>query len=115
LEQKPVPGEQKGQYYFISPLRPGDIRVAVVYRLPYSGEAVIEPQLLNPMERFVVMLPKSMKFEPENAGSFQPMPNVSPHNVQATVPVKPGEVVTFRVSGAGMLVELQGSRERQGE
>jgi hypothetical protein len=113
LKQKPVPGDEKGQYYFISPLRPGDTRFAVVYRLPYNGEAVIEPKLLNPMERFVVMLPKSMKFEPKNSGIFRPMPNVSPDNVQATGPVKPGEVVTFRISGAGRLVELQGSREGQ--
>jgi hypothetical protein len=113
LKQKPFPGEQEGQYYFHFPLRPGDTRFAVVYRLPYNGEAVIEPKLLDPMERFVVMLPKSMKFEPRNSGIFQPMPNVSPDNVQGTVPVQPGQVVTFRISGTGTLEELQGSRHAQ--
>src|SRR4029077_10277609 len=41
LKQKPVAGEQKGQYYFVFPVRPGDTRFAVVYRLPYDGKALI--------------------------------------------------------------------------
>ena len=97
----------------VSPLRPGDTRFAVVYRLPYRGEAIIEPKLRNPMERFVVMLPKSMKFEPTSSGIFQPMPNVSPDNVQGTARVTQGQVLSFRSSGTGALVELQGSRQAE--
>ncbi len=37
LKQKPATGNQKGQYYFLFPLRPGDTRFAVVYQLPYKG------------------------------------------------------------------------------
>jgi hypothetical protein len=113
LKQKPIPGEQKGQYYFQSPLRPGDTRFAVVYRLPYTGEALIEPKARNPLERFVVMLPRSMKFEPRNAGIFQSIPNISPDNVQGTAPVRPEQVLAFRISGTGTLEELQGSRQAQ--
>jgi hypothetical protein len=111
LKQKPVAGEQRGQYYFASPLRPGDTRFAVVYRLPYRGQAVIEPTIRNPRERFVVMLPKSMTFEPKTASMFQPMANVTEDNVQGTGPVRPGETVGFRVSGTGMLEELKGRRQ----
>ena len=110
VKQKPVPGEQKGQYYLLSPLRPGDTRFAVVYSLPYTGEAVIEPKLRNPSERFVIMLPRSMKFEPRVAGTFLSMPNVSPDNVQGTMAVRAGQILTFRISGTGTLEELQGSR-----
>src|SRR5437879_200838 len=63
LRDKPAPGEHKGEYYFRYPLRPGDTRFAVVYQLPYSGKAVFEPKIRNAQERFVVMLPKSMRFE----------------------------------------------------
>ena len=84
LKQSPVADEQKGQYHFVFPLRPGDTRFAVVYRLPYTGEALIEPQLRNPLEQFVVMLPKSMKFEPKTVGIFQPRPNVTPDHVEGT-------------------------------
>ncbi len=113
LKQKPVPGEQKGHYYFSSPLRPGDTRFAVVYRLPYTGEVVIEPKLRNPSERFVIMLPRSMKFEPKVAGTFLSMPNVSPDNVQGTTAVRAGQILAFRISGTGTLEELKGSRQAQ--
>ena len=107
LKQKPTPGDHRGEYYFRSPLRPGDTRFAVIYRLPYNGEAVIEPMIRNPLEQFVVMLPLSMKFEPKAAGIFQPMPNVSPDNVQGTAPMTPGQTLAFRISGTGMLAELR--------
>jgi len=111
LKQKPVPGEQKGQYYFAFPIRPGDTRFAVVYRLPYSGEALIEPRIRNPLEKFVVMMPKSMKFEPSAAGIFASMPGTTPDNVQGTAPLSPDQVVAFRISGTGTLEELEGRRQ----
>ena len=107
LRQKPTPGDQPGDYYFHSPLRPGDSRFAVVYRLPYKGEATIEPRIRNAHERFVVMLPKSMAFEPQAKGVFLPMPDVSADNVQGTAPVTPGQVLAFRITGTGTLAELQ--------
>jgi hypothetical protein len=112
LKQRPIAGDQKGKYYFIFPIRPGDTRFAVIYQLPYKGEALIEPQIRNPLERFVVMLPKSMKFEPKTAGIFQAMPDTTPDNVQGTAPVKPEQTLLFRISGTGMLQELQGRREQ---
>jgi hypothetical protein len=111
LKQNPLAGEQKGQYYFVFPIRPGDTRFAIVYRLPYSGEALIEPKIRNPLERLVVMLPKTMKFEPKVAGTFQPMLGTTPDNVQGTVPLRADQVVAFRISGTGMLEELEGRRQ----
>jgi len=111
LKQKPVPGDQRGQYYFVFPIRPGDTRFAVVYRLPYNGEALIEPKIRNPLEKFVVMLPKSMKFQPKTPGVFEAMPGTTPDNVQGTAPLSPDQVVAFRVSGTGTLQELGGRRQ----
>jgi hypothetical protein len=111
LKQDPVPSEQSGQYYFNAPIRPGDTRFAVIYRIHYKGSAMIKPQIRNPQERFVVMLPKTMKFEPLTASIFQPMPGTTPDNVQATGPVSADAVVAFNVSGTGTLEELKGRRE----
>jgi hypothetical protein len=111
LKQKPVSGDQRGQYYFEFPIRPGDTRFAVVYRLPYNGEALIEPQIRNPLEKFVVMLPKSMKFQPKTSGVFEAMPGTTPDNVLGTGPLRPDQVVAFRVSGTGTLQELEGRRQ----
>jgi hypothetical protein len=111
VKSKPIPGERKDEYYFRSPLRPGDTRFAIVYRLPYNGKAVVEPTIRNAQERFVVMLPKSMTFEPQAGGIFQAMPNVSQDNVQGTGPVMFGQTLTFRISGTGTLAELQGRQQ----
>src|SRR6266498_989621 len=113
LKQRPSLGEQKGHYYFSYPLRPGDTRFAVVYRMPYAGKALIEPRIRNADEKFVVMLPESMKFEPNASGFFKPMAGVSQDNVQATDPLSPGQILAFRISGTGMLAELQGRRDAQ--
>ena len=111
LKQSPVAGNQKGQYYFVFPIRPGDTRFAVVYRLPYSGEALIDPKIRNPLERFVVMLPKTMTFKPKVAGVFQPMPGTTLDNVQGTSPVHAEHVLAFHISGTGVLEELESRRQ----
>ena len=111
LTTMPTPGEQKGRYYISFPLRPGYTRFQFVYRLPYRGEAVIEPRILYPLEQFVVALPKSMKFEAKTAGIFQPTPAKTGDNVQMTAAVKPGQPLAFRVSGTGTLAELQGGQQ----
>ncbi len=101
---KPAPGERKGQYYFPIPLPPGAARLAVAYRLPFRGEAVIEPNIQYPLEQFVVVLPKSMRFEVETGGAFRPMRGKSEADVQVvTAAVKPGEPLAFRFYGTGTL------------
>lgn len=111
LKQNPVADEQ-GQYHFVFPLRPGDTRFAVVYRVPYTGEALIDPKIRDAREQFVIMLPKSMKFEPKTAGIYKPRPGATPDHVEGTGPVTPGQTLAFRISGTGMLEELQGSRKQ---
>lgn len=111
LKQKPIAGDQKGQYYFVFPLRPGDTRFAVVYRMPYKGKALIGPQLRNPLEQFVVMLPRSMRFDPRDQRVFHSMPDTTPDNVQGTGAVTPGQTLAFQISGTGRLEELQGRQQ----
>jgi hypothetical protein len=108
LKQKPIAGDRPGEYYFVFPMRPGDTRFAVVYRVPYKGEATVQPTLRNRNERFVVMVPNSMKFEPADATVFQPMPGASLDNVQGTAPLDHDKSASFRISGTGTLTELQG-------
>ena len=115
LKQQPLAAEQKGHYYFVFPIRPGDTRFAIMYRLPYSGQATIAPVIRNPRERFVVMLPKTMKFEPQAAGIFTAMPGTTPDNVQGTAAMAHGQPVAFRISGTGVLQELQERAEQRRE
>jgi hypothetical protein len=107
------PGE-KGKYYFNSPLRPGETRFEIAYRLPYKGEAVIEPKFAARLEHFVVMLPKSMQFQAK-AGNFQPL-NDDSANVQVSSAVAPGQRLAFVVKGTGTLADSQpqGGQTAQG-
>jgi hypothetical protein len=111
LKQKPIAGDRKGRYHFEFPIRPGDTRFAIVYRMPYNGQALIQPSLRNPSEKFVVMVPKSMKFDPQAQGVFHSMPNTTLDEVQGTDAVTGGQTIAFRISGTGMLEELRARRQ----
>ncbi len=112
VRRKPAPGEQKGRYYFPFTLPTGETRFAVVYRLPYSGEALIEPRILYPLAQFAVVLPKSMNFEAQTPGIFEARKVKTWADVRVTPAVKPGQRLAFRVSGTGTLAEAQDEQQR---
>jgi Carboxypeptidase regulatory-like domain len=113
LKENPSPGDSKGQYYFTSPIRPGDTRFAVVYQVPYDGKAVIEPTVRDTQERFVIMLPRSMTFQAKVPGVFRTLRDVSPDNVQETAaPLLSGQTPAFVISGTGTLEEFKGGRQK---
>jgi len=100
-----VPAE-KGKYFFVFPLRPGETRFEIAWHLPYSGEATITPKVTGEMQHFVVVLPKSMTFEAKDANAFSPMNDpAGQSNVQVASSVTPGKDLAFRVSGTGILQE----------
>jgi hypothetical protein len=115
LKQKPVSGERAGQYFFAFPIRPGDTRFAVVYRLPYNGSALIQPKIRNAGERFVIMVPKSMKLTPQNQETFQNLPDTTPDDVRGTGPVLVGQNVAFQIAGTGKLSEFEPRRRQEAE
>src|SRR5579864_3974559 len=81
----PVPQAEKNRYAFLFPLRPGETQFQVFYHLPYSGEATIDPKTLYPMQHFVVMLPKSMKFTPGPGTPFEAKPYPNQPETQAEI------------------------------
>ncbi len=104
VSSMPVPDDkQKGTYYFVFPLRPGETRFQLAYHLPYSGEFTFTPKLFSDMQHFVVMMPKSMTFEAKNPSAFSSMND--PQGGDARV-----EVSTQAKAGSG----LQFSRQRHG-
>jgi hypothetical protein len=110
LKQNPVADEQ-GQYHFVIPLRPGDTRFAVVYRVPYTGEALIELKIRDAREQFVIMLPKSMKFEPKTAGIFKPRPRHA-GSCRGNGPCDTRADACISNFGDRHVEELQGSRKQ---
>jgi hypothetical protein len=115
VNSAPVPTGEKNRYAFIFPLRPGETRFQISYRLPYSGQADFQPRLALPTEHLVVMVPPSMQFR-SNAGegAFQPMPEETGANVQVATSAKPGSEPGFHVSGEGVMprqAQAQGTGE----
>jgi len=96
-----TPSSQKNHYSFSFPLRPGETQFQVSYRLPYNGEATFSPKPISAIQHFVVMTPKGMKFEPKDANQFRSMPDDSGASVMVVTNVKPGQDLSFRISGTG--------------
>lgn len=110
LRSAPVPEGEKNRYSFIFPLRPGMTRFEVTYQLPYSGSANLDPKSPYPLEHFVVMLPKAMKFNAASASAGFKLinyPNEPDAAVQVASNTTPGQNLAFKISGEGTLAGQQ--------
>ena len=103
----PTALKQKNHYAFNFALKPGETRFQLAYHLPYKGEASVSPQLLLPYDHFVVMVPSSMKLNFKNAGQFESMADQPGAVVQVAKATKPGQDVSFKVSGTGAIADNQ--------
>jgi hypothetical protein len=107
ITSAPVPEKEKNKYSFIFPLRPGETQFQVVFHMPYSGEATIDPKPLYPTQHFVVMVPKSIHFAPVNGGNsgYQSMndPNNSEAQVQVASNTTVSQPLAFKITGTGSL------------
>lgn len=107
LNAAPVPQADKGRYAFIFPLRPGETQFQVLYTLPYNGSATIDPKAVYGMQHFVVMIPKAMQFEAGPGAHFDSMndPQQADATVQVATMTKPGDLLSFKISGSGTLAQ----------
>ncbi len=99
VNASPVPQELPGHYAFNFPVRPGENKFQITYRLPYSGEASLQPRLKLPVEHMVIMLPRTMQLS--SSAPFQQMTEADGSTVHVATSVLPGKEPAFRVSGTG--------------
>ena len=97
-----VPSGAKNRYAYDFPIRPGQTRFEVIYKVPYSGthEFSLKPEA--PLSELGVLLPKSMKFTGLSGGFAQDVDEAGlavffAKNVPANQEVK------FLVSGEGLI------------
>jgi hypothetical protein len=113
LKVNSVPSGAKNQYAFDFPIRPGETRFDVFYKLPYSGsyEFTINPE--TRLNELGVLLPKSMKFTGISPGFAQDSDEAGlavffAKNVAANQPMK------FSVTGEGLIPhDVPGAGEGQ--
>ncbi len=99
VNASPVPQEQPGHYAFKFPVRPGETKFQITYRLPYSGERSLQPRLKLPVEHMVILLPRTMQLR--SSAPFQQMTESDGSTVHVATSVLPGMEPAFRVSGTG--------------
>ncbi len=101
LNTMPSETDKKGHYAFSFPLRPGETQFQVSYHMPYSGEASFSPKPLAEVQHFVVMTPKGMTFAAKDPQRFQSMPDNSGAGIMVATNAKPGEDLSFKITGSG--------------
>jgi hypothetical protein len=114
LNTMPSETGQKGRYAFSFPLRPGETQFQVTYHMPYSGEASFSPKPLADVQHFVVMTPKGMTFAAKDAKRFQPMPDESGAGIMVATNAKPGEDLSFKLTGSGQF-QAEGQQAAGGD
>ncbi len=60
VQASPVPLGDANHYAFIFPIRPGETRFQISFRLPYSGNIKFSPRMTTATDTIAVMMPKSM-------------------------------------------------------
>ena len=107
VNSAPVPegANAKNRYAFLFPLRPGESRFNVLYTVPYTGSANIDPKSVYSLEHFVAIAPKAMEFSAAPGTSFQiaPFPGQPDANVEVASNTKVGQPMAFKLSGEGTL------------
>jgi hypothetical protein len=96
-----VPSGTKNRYAYDFPIRPGQTRFEVTYKMPYSGTHEFSLKLEGSLSELGVLLPKSMKFNGISGGFVQDVDEAGlavffAKNVPANQEVK------FSVSGQGL-------------
>lgn len=114
VQSSPVPIGPPGAYTFIFPLRPGETRFQVSYRLPYSGSFQFQPRVASPVDNFAVILPKSIHFSATPPAAFQPIDedvNVQTYLVKN---LSPEMRLAFNISGTGQLPQETAQNTQNG-
>ncbi len=109
VSSSPVPMGDKGHYAFVFPLRPGETRLQIGYRLPYSGSLGLHAQVSLPTDNVAVMLPKSMSFVGSKFQALQGDASGPGTQTYLATNVQPDTPLAFTVSGTGSM-----PREQQG-
>jgi len=103
VKQGPVPLAEKNHYTFLFPIRPGETRFQITYRIPYTGKLAFEPKLTMPTDTVAIMIPKSMTFAPVAGAPYSPVDDeVDAHTLVARS-VTPGQPIGFTLTGTGQL------------
>jgi hypothetical protein len=103
VQASPVPLGDPNHYAFVFPIRPGETRFQISYRLPYSGSLRFSPRMVMPTDTIAVMMPKSMTFKGGPSTPYTPVTEETNAQTFVARNVSPSQALDFTVSGTGQL------------
>jgi hypothetical protein len=115
VQASPAPLGDPNHYAFIFPIRPGETRFQITYRLPYSGSFKFSPRVTNPTDTIAIMMPKSMTFAAGPSPSYSPVTEETTAQTYVARSVTPSQTLDFTISGTGQMPRDAGAAATAGE
>jgi 5-hydroxyisourate hydrolase-like protein (transthyretin family) len=115
VQASPVPLGEPNHFAFIFPIRPGETRFQITYRLPYSGSLKFAPRVTMPTDTIAIMMPKSMTFKPGPSAPYTPVTEETTAQTYVARNAQPSEALDFSVSGTGQMPRDSGAAATAGE
>jgi hypothetical protein len=103
VQASPVPLGEPNHYAFIFPIRPGETRFQISYRLPYGGSVKFAPRVMMPTDTVAIMMPKSMTFKPGPSSPYAPVTEETTAQTYVARNAQPSQALDFTVSGTGQM------------
>jgi len=103
VRSAPVPVGDPNHYTFIFPIRPGETRFQVTYKLPYKGSLTFTPKPAMTTDTIAVMMPKSMTFKADGSAPYSSVTEETTAQTYVARNVSPSQPLGFTVSGTGQL------------
>jgi hypothetical protein len=114
VQASPVPLGEPNHYAFIFPIRPGETRFQITYRLPYSGSLKFAPRVMMPTDTIAIMMPKSMTFKPGPSAPYSPVTEETTAQTYVARNAQPSQALDFTVSGTGQMPRDTGAAAAAG-
>ena len=114
VQATPTPLGEANHYAFIFPIRPGETRFQISYRLPYSGSLKFAPRVMMPTDTVAIMMPKSMLFKPGPAAPYTAVTEETTAQTYVARGVQPSQALDFMVSGTGQMPRDTGAAATAG-
>jgi hypothetical protein len=103
VQASPVPLGDPNHFAFVFPIRPGETRFQITYKLPYSGSVKFTPKPVMTTDTIAIMMPKSMKFDAAASAGFAAVTEDTSAQTYVVRNVEPTQGLEFTVSGSGQL------------
>ena len=103
VQASPVPLGDANHFAFVFPVRPGETRFQVSYKLPYTGKLTLAQRPVLATGAAIVMMPKSMTFTPGASADFAAVTEDTTAQTYVVRNVAASQAMEFAVAGSGQL------------